>query len=185
MASISRQNNNKDLYYYCDYVRPADGPQRQGDDRYLPIGKSDDNPTFKTVPLRGKKRRRTASASPSPSQSPTKGGDDAIRDDDGFPETFIPADEARPIINESQKSAIGLGAVVLVRGIARSSPPRLSSTAVSATNTNQVLNVYVAEVVFVHVFDRVAPIGRRPSQTAHQNPRQDPHPKARGNRPSV
>ncbi|POS70751.1 hypothetical protein DHEL01_v210852 [Diaporthe helianthi] len=84
--------------------------QRRRDDRYLPIGKSDDNPLFKTVPLRCKKRPRTASASTSRSQSPTKGGgDDDIRDDDGFPETFIPADEARPIINEFRQSVIAGG----------------------------------------------------------------------------
>ncbi|KAH8762111.1 hypothetical protein F5883DRAFT_499800 [Diaporthe sp. PMI_573] len=90
-------------------IRPAERPRQRKDPRYLPIGRLDDNPLFKTVPLRGRKRRRTSSTSASRSQSPTKGSDDPIGYDDVFPEVSIPADEAHPVINEFRQSVISGG----------------------------------------------------------------------------
>jgi hypothetical protein len=83
-------------------------PPRRIDPRYLPIGKASDDPFIKTVPIRGKKRARTTSSSPSRSASPTKGSEE-IGDDDGFPETIIPKEEAAQIITEFRQNVISAG----------------------------------------------------------------------------
>lgn len=62
----------------------------------------------KTVPIRGKKRPRTSSLSPSQSRSLSKGGDgDGLGEDDEFPETIIPRDEAAAIMKEFRQNVIG------------------------------------------------------------------------------
>lgn len=91
-----------------DCIRLKGRPPRRYDPRYLPIGKASDDPFIKTVPIRGKKRQRTASSSPSRSVSPTKGGEE-IGDDDGFPETIIPKEEATQIISEFRQNVISAG----------------------------------------------------------------------------
>ncbi|KAG6368889.1 hypothetical protein INS49_003107 [Diaporthe citri] len=87
-------------------VRPAGRPPRRTDPRYMPIGRSSDNPFIKTVPIRGKKRPRTASSSPS--RSPSKGVDD-ICENDEFPETIIPREEATVIMSEFRQNVVGAG----------------------------------------------------------------------------
>ncbi|KAK0725691.1 hypothetical protein B0H67DRAFT_571154 [Lasiosphaeris hirsuta] len=72
------------------------------------LGKPSGNPDFKTVPIRGTKRQRTASSSPSRSRSPTK-GDDEFGKDDEVPDTIISVEEARPIIAEFRQSVIAAG----------------------------------------------------------------------------
>ncbi|KAH9907245.1 hypothetical protein F4778DRAFT_528813 [Xylariomycetidae sp. FL2044] len=86
----------------------AERPQQRFDNRYLPIGYEPSDGVLRTVPLRGKKRPRTPSASPKRSISPPKGTHDAGVEDD-FPESIISEEEARPIINEFCKSILAAG----------------------------------------------------------------------------
>ncbi|KAH8748273.1 hypothetical protein F5883DRAFT_240516, partial [Diaporthe sp. PMI_573] len=100
----TRRNHSTESNCICLQGRPP----RRNDPRYLPIGKAYDDPFIKTVPIRGKKRLRTASSSPSRSASPTKGSEE-IGDDDGFPETIIPKEEAAQTISEFRQNVISAG----------------------------------------------------------------------------
>ncbi|KAH8744991.1 hypothetical protein F5883DRAFT_588344 [Diaporthe sp. PMI_573] len=100
----TRRNHSTESNCICLQGRPP----RRNDPRYLPIGKASDDPFIKTVPIRGKKRLRTASSSPSRSASPTKGSEE-IGDDDGFPETIIPKEEAAQTISEFRQNVISAG----------------------------------------------------------------------------